>query len=207
MQMQADNKASLSPETESGGTFPSFPPFFPPPHSFWFCSNEKDIISFSPQSAASALSSSTTALGDRQTKGECIIVARIRLGAPQLRPINHLSWGLRKSTLQIPHWLILIVASKLVCCTLHDPTCKHHPTKTAPVTLFRHWVTKKHSLREMCTFNKSATWYSDHFRVQFVLYYSSNSMGGDYSVIVSSFVCLFIHFLYETSSFLSFKLI
>lgn len=81
MQMQADNKASLSPETESGGTFPSFPPFFPPPHSFWFCSNEKDIISFSPQSAASALSSSTTALGDRQTKGECIIVGEDQIGS------------------------------------------------------------------------------------------------------------------------------
>lgn len=81
MQMQADNKASLSLETESGGTFPSFPPFFPPPHSFWFCSNEKDIISFSPQSAASALSSSTTALGDRQTKGECIIVGEDQIGS------------------------------------------------------------------------------------------------------------------------------
>lgn len=43
----------------------------------------------------------------------------------------------------------------------------------------------------MCTFNKSATWYSDHFRIQFVLYYSSDSMCGDYSVIVSLFVYSF----------------
>ncbi len=79
--MQADNKAFLCLETESGGTFPSFPPFFPPPHSFWFCSNEKDIISFSLRSAASAPSSSTTVLDDRQTKGECIIVGEDQIGS------------------------------------------------------------------------------------------------------------------------------
>lgn len=77
--MQTDNKASLSLATESGGTFPSFPLFFPPPHSFWFCSNEKDIISLPPQSAASALSSSTTALCVRQTKGERIILGKDRI--------------------------------------------------------------------------------------------------------------------------------
>lgn len=124
----------------------------------------------------------------------------------QVRPINHRSKGLEKRTLWIPDRLILSVASKPECCTLHDPTCKHNLTNIAPVTFYKRRRTKP------C---KKHSWILEHRTkvrlsilitvVSFVLYYSSISMGGDYTTLLS--LCLFIYFLYEASSFLRFKLI
>lgn len=81
MQMQEDNKASLSLETESGGTFPSFPPFSPLLIVSGFAPMKK--ISFlSLRKVRRALSVIFDhCISDRQTKVERIIAGEDQIGS------------------------------------------------------------------------------------------------------------------------------
>lgn len=110
----------------------------------------------------------------------------------QLRPINHRSKGLEKHAFRIPDRLILSVASKPERCTLHDPTCKHHLTNIAPVTFYKRRRTKPCKKRSWILEHRTKVRLSIPITaVSFVLYYSSVSMGGDYTIVVSLLVYLF----------------